>query len=98
MSKMLFKHFRQGYCSACKFTVSIISADTGKWLGEFTADYTDPTDNVNIGLVIDLYNLEARLVDVNVNSATNLLIITVSVDTKQPLFKYSIWGGEPWTV
>lgn len=62
----------------------------GQWLADVIVDYTiDGKDN-NIDWMLDLYALGATVIYVTLNRAIGLINISVKVNTKHPLYEFSI--------
>lgn len=91
MKNPLFKNVRH-LTAEPAFSVKVYD-NKGKWLMDFIADYR-LSDNDNVDLVLDLYNLDATVRFITVNSITKLMEFTVVIKRTHPLFKYSVWSEE----
>lgn len=92
MKKPLFKNVRH-ITAEPAFSVNVFD-DKGKWLMDFIADYRLSGDDDNVDLVLDLYNLNATVRFITVNSITKLMEFSVVIKRSHPLFKYSVWAEE----
>lgn len=89
---LTLKEFKRNYVPATELSIYVMIGE--RVIDRFVADYTcKPSDESdNIGLMLDLYALDATVKHVCVNPVDHMLEIWVQVDPKQPLFEYSIWG------
>lgn len=91
MKKVLFKTVKQMTAEpACNVHVF---DNKGKWLGDFVADYR-LTEGDNVDFILDLYNLDATVKFITVNSVDNMIEFSVEIKRNHPLFKYSVWSEE----